>query len=930
MPINTDTAIDYVNRIIDLTGSTVYDVSVLYSYCKEQFKLSPNIDDDFAWRAPTPVDFFAQNKWIIRRRSIRRLKNGSITANYGVDEIEKLNFAAGGYTNAIDSDIGKVVVGTGLGAGDVLVDYDNNRRTWWVRTNGNARSVADSTSITITGGTGAGTTTGASENDTQDQWSNVTTIGDLAQSGPTPLMYAYVGNSATGDLNGNARRYEGREDDPDPALTNADRGPYDVLLNIIDAAVTLGNPSGFVRVYGRQGLDKFADFAIDITPGGRISVPISQSNDTEDTIGEVAVAIDNVSATNFSVGEEVTGTGFSAEVIEYIEGTNGPAGQAVLILRGLTAFPTDNLALTGATSGATADVRGLAGGQLWTYDVETDGILEADYGKTLTSGGASGYTCVLRGHLTIAEGGGTNGYAIVETRHDVKANATDYVALGDNEGVTATGVNVTSNIATGRFNRLCYDLDDIKIKQAFQRLTGITAGDAARGDDITQAVSGAKATIVQVVSGTEIHVASNNGIAFDTTNTISDDNGGTLSGTPTTAPRDETFQYTLPLQSAQNYWIMVDANGRTNAEVFHYVKYFQQARATAARSDPNSLNADPDQNLELYQLKEELGAGGLILQRTEGEEYFRGFTDEDTPANNPVDQSPDSRLLVKPGTSITTGQGVALINIASADANLQTLTDTAGGKHAPFPSVTLASLQNTAGYHISIALDNGSGQEDKTQITAGAGNTLGGTTLTLNATLPNDTPVGSPNDGVVKMTDDSSSSPENRELRYRYASYSGAVLTLVTGATGQAEASSSGNTLVDTAAFAAVEVGDVIRNTTDGSFAWVKKKVDANTIETSQLEGGTSNDWANLDNWETNTLAVAYANGVDQGYIPYMDRIATGATETETLTYVADRNVVIVVRDESIVDFVTTGTIVSPGGLSVGTVSQTDDQYTPT
>ena len=90
MAIGDDTAIDYTNRIIDLTGTTVYDDSVLYSYCKEQFKLSPNIQDDFAWDAKTPIDFTLKNKWYLRRHSIRRLKNGSITANYGTDEIEKI------------------------------------------------------------------------------------------------------------------------------------------------------------------------------------------------------------------------------------------------------------------------------------------------------------------------------------------------------------------------------------------------------------------------------------------------------------------------------------------------------------------------------------------------------------------------------------------------------------------------------------------------------------------------------------------------------------------------------------------------------------------------------------------------------------------------------------------------------------------------
>jgi len=796
MAIGDDTAIDYANRIIDLTGSVVYDVSVLYSYCKEQFKLSPNIDDDFAWDAPTPVDFVLKNKWYFRRHGVRRLKNGSITATYGTDEVEKIELVSGGYVSAVEGDIGLTVNDDASPIGE-LVDFDNTRRIWWVRTNGTTTTVAASSTMAIVTGTGAGTSVGVgSVDDSQDQWSNVTTIGDLAATGPQPFIYAFVGDLTTGDALGNARRYEGFEDDPDPALTNADRGVLDVLLNIIDAGTTLGNPAGEVRIYGRQGLDKFADFAIDITAGGRISVPISQSNDTEDTIGEVVLAMDGRNATDPVAGETVTWTGGSAELVTFIEGANSTNG--VVILRGLTAYPADNDALT-FSGGGTALARGTVGGQLITIDAEGSQVDEADYGNTIT-GGTSGHQSIVRGHLTLTETGTGQGYVVVESNHDVEADGDFYIDAVDDDVLTGTGINVTVDIGTTPYQRLCFDLDDIRIKQAFQRLTGITSGDAARGDNITQAVSGAKGTILEVVSGSEIHVGTNNGTPFDTTNTLSDDDSGTLSGTPSTAPRDETFQYALALQSLQNYWLMVDGAGRTNTQIFHYVKYFQESRSTGARSDPNAVNADNDQHLEIYQVKQELGGGTLILQLTQGEEYFRGFTDEDTPANNPVDQSQDSRLLVKPGASITTGQGVALINVASADANNQVLTDTAGAKHTPFTSVALTISNTVSGDHISVALATG-GQEDKTQVASGAGNSLGDSTLVLNAALPNDTPTGSPEFGVCKITDAASSSPENAEMRYRYASFSSATLTLSTGDTGTAEGGSSGNTLVDTGAF---------------------------------------------------------------------------------------------------------------------------------
>ena len=931
MAIGDDTAIDYTNQIIDLTGTTVYDVSVLYSYSKEQFKLSANIDDDFAWTANTPTDFTLKNGWIFRTHGIRRLKNGGIKTAYGLDEIEKLSFASGGYTNVIESDIGKVVVATGLGASDNLVDFDNTRRVWWVRTFGTAREVADSVSTTITGGTGAGTTTGTSVGSTagtDDQWSNINTIGDLVGGNTNPYIYVFTGNLTTGDNNGNTRKNKGFEDDPDEELTNADRGVIDTLIRIKDMNVTLGNPAGNIHVYARTGLDTFSDFDIDVSAGGRIAVPISNSNDVEDTLGDYAIAVDAVTGT-FTVGEEVTEDTatplWKAEVVEVI-GT--VATFRILILRGLTSLPADNSAFTGTSSSATGVVRGTAGGQILTIDVETDGIIEAEYGNALSITSGSAWNGTLRGHLTIAEGTATVGYVIADSNHDIEADADYYATPLDNEVVIGTGVNVTLDLATRAVDRLCSDLDDVRVKAAFQRLTGITSGDAVRGDNITQDISSAKGTIIQVVSGTEIHVSNNNGTAFDTTNTITDDDGGSLSGTPTTAPRDETFTFAHSLQSSFNYVVMIEGSGRTNAEIYHYLKYFQQANSSS------TFPSSTDQAKELYLIKEELGGGTLVSQLQQGEEYFRAFTDEDTPANSYTGQEAKSRLAVKNGSTIVTGQGVALVNVASADANNITLTDTANVQHSPFTSATVDITSTISGDHVQVALDDGAGQEDKTQVTSGVGNAAGDADIVLNASLPNDTPTGAGNDIIIKMIDDSSTSTINKEMRYRGTSFATTTVTLRTdcGTGTSTTTGSPAEQLIDSAAdFGGTDtviVGDPIRNTTDGSIAWVTAVVSTTELTTTALEGGTSNDWVSADAYEINTLVVAYIDGTDQGYIPYIDRVADATNEDEVLTFVSDRNVVIRVRNTSILDFDTTGTITS-GGLSVKTVRNTDTVYSP-
>jgi hypothetical protein len=923
MPIATDTAIDYTNKIIDLTGTTVYDVSVLYSYCKEQFKLSANIDDDFAWTANTSTDFTLKNGWVFRTRGIRRLKNGGIKTTYGANIIEKIEFSVVG-TAFDDADIGATVTGTGLAGTETIVDYDNTRKAIWIRTAA-ATSVGDAVVVTASTG-GSGTSTGTSTGSTagvDDQWSNINTIGDLAASGPTPFIYVYTGDLTTGDFNGSARLNNGWDDDPDKTLTNSDRGVLDVLIRIKDMNTTLGNPAGEVRVYGRQGLDKFADFPIDITAGGRIAVPIAQSNDTEDSLAEKCICLDGRNANDFTVGEIITWTGGnSAEIVSFIEGLASTNG--VITYRGATAHLTDGITVTGGSSSSTGVTRGSAGGQLLTYDVETDAILEGEYGAVLTSDNAATAVAVLRGHLTLTETGTGQGYAVCESNHDYGANNDYYEAFTDNDAVTGTGVSITLDFVTTAYQRLASDLDHVQIKLAAWDLTVTSSTGFVIGQNITQVTSGAQGTVLEIPDATSIIVSQNNAIVFNGTNNV--DNDDATDPEPcSAATRVSQFNLTLALLSAQPYWGLINCNGATAAEAFHAIKYFQQAGALAANDDPNTLNADSDYTRELTMMKEELGAGGSILQVIQGEEFFRAYTNEDTGVN-PTDQSADSRIAVKPGASITTGQGFALLNIASADANNYVLTDLNGVKISPLSSIIITLSNLAAGYHIQVALDDGAGQEDLAQYTSGVGNSAGDTDFVVTGTLPNDTPTGVGSTGVLKVVDVSSVSAENKEMRYRYDSFLASTLTLTTGGTGTAEGASSGNTLVDTAAFGAVEVGDPIRNTTDGSIAWVKEKTDANTIVTTQLEGGSSNDWATSDAWENNTLVVAYVSATDTAYIPYIDRVATGTSETETVTFTANRNVVIRVRDTSILDFDTTSTINS-AGMSVGAVQNADSVY---
>ena len=67
-----------------------------------------------------------------------------------------LTLNAGGYVNAVESDVGKTVVGGTTGDTGKLISYDNTARTWIVAMDNEFDEFDVSESIAISGGTGGG------------------------------------------------------------------------------------------------------------------------------------------------------------------------------------------------------------------------------------------------------------------------------------------------------------------------------------------------------------------------------------------------------------------------------------------------------------------------------------------------------------------------------------------------------------------------------------------------------------------------------------------------------------------------------------------------------------------------------------------------------------------------------------------------------
>lgn len=124
-------------------------------------------------------------------------------AQYTKHTVE-LTCAAGGYVDAVPTDIGKPVTSTGSGDSGHLVSYDNATRKWIVDPDTPADVFQAADVLAITGGTGAGTVDTGGVAPLGGAWAFVTPVNgnrvlvDASGSIYDGLYYDYVGTHATG------------------------------------------------------------------------------------------------------------------------------------------------------------------------------------------------------------------------------------------------------------------------------------------------------------------------------------------------------------------------------------------------------------------------------------------------------------------------------------------------------------------------------------------------------------------------------------------------------------------------------------------------------------------------------------------------------------------------------------------------------------
>jgi hypothetical protein len=667
--------------------------------------------------------------------------------------------------------------------------------------------------------------------------------------------------------------------------TTVEEGHIDILLAVQEAGTLIDQ--GLINVYARRATSLYDHFQSNQSAGERTPVPIAQGNDNlNDSDGHRSLLMSSDSG-NFSVGDRISHDATALHgVITAISGTT-PTRTLEYFIAGdprIDFVNTDTVTNlddtgTGTVNGAPTDVNGAI---------------------------ASGITVVFgQTSVDINNGAGARPYSItVNCNSQPLADVYARLKYLTRRGETALLNNVEGEAYKGNLLRLDYDTQ--------------AGGAWVEGDLIYGQTGGAIARIVadddQGTTGT-LMLAAIKGTFGDTEQLGDAATGPTVTANITTATQSNIAGLTPKLAPFGTF-----AGGTFFGAIGVVLTNVQGGEAT---------NYQLIDNLEVTQIPPNLVSvtAQSLLPRQEGTA---------TSADGPGTTLTDTAGLFQTG-----GSGIPVVRVG---AKVKNLTD---GSSATVTGITSDTvLTHTAltggvaddwgigdeyaifdGDTVLVVRVDGSGDIIKNAFTSHASNNAAGdTTIEVDAFATDE-----PDAGVIRMVDVGT----NVERRYRYASRTGTIATLValTDGTGNPTTTDATNGVTEmfdtTADFSGaaepVQVGDEIRNATDGGVGTITAVYETR-LEHTPLEGGTNNDWNTADTYEINRLTQAY-DGSDTGYIPPLDArdITEGVTQlSNTLVYSANFDVRVVVRQGGeILEFVTAGEVTS-GGLTVSAVRAPD------
>jgi len=292
MALIDDIIIDTTNLRIapgaSIVASTFYTARSLYSLLMDLFDEQGVVSQSGAMAlnvpisAQTPTDFTIVNGWYLSGALTKNLSGGSIQTSGYTGAIYILYFGAT-YTAAVPTDIGKTVV-SGANTG-VLLDIDNTTKKWRVRAT--AGTWGNSLAVTITGGTGTGTTLAAGGSATGEAgFSNVFSIGSIVHGN----MFFSQGSAIT---DGTGWYTTGNSTGGGSVGSNLH---LDILVRIREGGSILN--SGLVTLYNRSNKsasgaatgDTYDFTTVDLSGFGRNTVALSTAADAADTLTDAAIA----------------------------------------------------------------------------------------------------------------------------------------------------------------------------------------------------------------------------------------------------------------------------------------------------------------------------------------------------------------------------------------------------------------------------------------------------------------------------------------------------------------------------------------------------------------------------------------------------------------------------------------------------------------
>jgi hypothetical protein len=680
MGIETDFLIDYTNkRVYHNAGSTVYTVNALYTLLMDTFDEIVQMDDTVPMSAQTPTEYTMINGWFIDDVSVQYLSGGAIKTSGYLNAIQVVTLVAGGYVGAIGSDIGKLVTDDGGNTGN-LIAYDNVLRKWWIRW---GTTVAASSTMAITGGTGAGVTIASGSTTGEDLYANAYTLGTI-ESSPAPQVYVYQNKIRVAEWS---------------ALSNWDPGQIDVLLKVKEAGTLIDG--GLATVLARQSGDLFSHFSIDLSAGGRNAIPLGTSDDLNEDTGEHYLLYDGQTSA-FVNGERLNGqtSGATAELV--LDTDNGTTG--ILKLRNVRGvFANDENIRSGVTVRAVAN--GVVGDTLLTYDAQSANF--SSMAQVLT-GSLSGAKRLLRGQ----QDNGAAGILVCSVNGAVfGVNRTPYYkAFVDNDVVS--GASEGSCTLDAASTTLVAGWDDITVAFVNGTVThGGTTGTFASGERVTWSAGAQSGIVLKDASGT-LTLGNCTNTALNGVTVTGDKSGATCSPNQNLQSA-HTMTKAFEQQSANPYDVIVECGalynaGRTLAQVYEYLKY---------------LTHD-GQLWDFYTVV----AG--VITKVKGENYIQAYT-----GYSPVVTAPFGTFA---GGKLFGAQGVWVEGMALSQS--YQVIDSNGVGQAPYASVNIVVSSVVSGDRVSVFRANAGVVDEAVFTSHAADNDIGDADFIINAAIPIDTP----------------------------------------------------------------------------------------------------------------------------------------------------------------------------------------------